>query len=132
MKRGEDLNIDGKFLKNEDMTKPTRPLCSYTYCADSKVDEALLPYIKDTVGLYFETTYKHDLQNQAHERGHATAKEAGALAAKAKCKVLITGHYSSRYKNVDDLVDEARTEFDQVIKGYDGCIVTLTQFFEKN
>lgn len=128
VKRGEDLNIDGKLVKNKELTKPSRALCSYTYCADSKVDMALLPFIKDTVGLYFETTYKHDLQNQAHDRGHATAKEAGELAAKANCKVLITGHYSSRYKNVDDLVEEAKAEFNQVIKGYDGCIVTLTQF----
>lgn len=67
----------------------------------------------------------HELQQQAYERGHATSIEAATLAKKANVKQLITGHYSSRYKDVQPLIDEAKTVFDNVIMGYDGVVVKL-------
>ena len=43
---------------------------------------------------------------------HATAREAAQIARKAEVKKLIIGHYSSRYKNLTPLLEEAKLEFD--------------------
>ena len=38
---------------------------------------------------------------------------------------LLLGHYSSRYKDLEPLLDEARTEFPESVLGRDGMILTL-------
>lgn len=98
---------------------------SYCYCADSKTDDRILEYVKDCDLLYFETTYLDELENQAVDRGHATARQAAIFAKKANAKKLVTGHYSSRYKDVKPIVEEAKSEFSEVIMGYDGAMISL-------
>jgi ribonuclease Z len=125
LKSGNDIQRGETVIKNQECTSGQNLLRRYTYCADSKVDNALIPIIKDSDLLYFETTYMHELQKQAHERGHATSVEAATLARKANVKQLITGHYSSRYKDVQPLIEEAKSVFDNVIMGYDGVVVRI-------
>jgi len=125
LKLGHDIERETGNIKNELCTLAHEPPRTYTYCADSKVDDSLIPIIAGSDLLYFETTYLHDLQQQAQERGHATAREAATLAKAAKVKQLITGHYSSRYRNVQPILDEAKEVFDNVILGYDGVVVRL-------
>ena len=98
---------------------------SYAYCADSKTDDRILEYVRDCDLLYFETTYLHDLVQQAIERGHATARQAAEFARRANAKKLITGHYSSRYRDVTPILDEAREVFEEVVMGYDGAMVRV-------
>jgi ribonuclease Z len=47
----------------------------------------------------------------AKGRGHSTTIEAAKVAAKAEAKRLIIGHFSSRYKSHEPLVEECRTIF---------------------
>lgn len=125
LKAGHDVTREADLIRFEDCTIGYDKLRTYTYCADSKVDDSLIPIISDSDLLYFETTYMHDLQDQAQERGHATSIEAATLAKKANVKKLITGHYSSRYKDVQPLVDEAKAVFENTIMGYDGVVVRI-------
>jgi len=96
---------------------------SYSYCSDTVYDENICQYIKDSQYLYHETTYLHELAHLAKERMHATALEAGKIAKLSNVGNLIIGHYSSRYRKVDDLVQEAQTSFQNVHKGYDGFML---------
>ncbi len=125
LKSGINVEREEVTIKFEDCTIGHNSLRTYAYCADSIVNDSLIPIVEGSDLLYFETTYMHDLQVQARERGHATSVEAATLAKKAKVKNLITGHYSSRYKDVQPLVDEAKAVFDNVIMGYDGVVVSL-------
>ena len=70
-----------------------------------------MPYIKDVNLLYHETTYLHNLAQKAAERFHSTAKEAGIIAKMANVGKLLIGHFSSRYDNLQPLLEEARVEF---------------------
>lgn len=96
---------------------------SYSYCSDTIYDEELSSEILETQYLYHETTYLHELAHLAKERMHSTALDAGRIATLSKAKNLIIGHYSGRYRKVDDLVLEAKSVFPNVLKGYDGFML---------
>ena len=124
-KKGIEILRDGQILPQEELTYPKPTPRSYGYCADSRVEGWSYDHLKGINTLYFETTYLHDMIEQAIDRGHATAKQAGLLAKELQVDRLIIGHYSSRYRNVDPLLDEAKAEFDNTVKGYDGLIINL-------
>ena len=56
---------------------------------------------------------------------HSTAKEAAKIAKAANVGQLVTGHYSSRYKNVAAILAEAKSIFDNTLIGYDGSIIDV-------
>ena len=47
----------------------------------------------------------------AKETGHSTALQAAKAAVKAEADKLLIGHFSSRYKDVSVLVEEAQAIF---------------------
>ena len=61
--------------------------------------------------LYHEATFAHADRALARETGHSTALQAAKAAVKAEAGRLLIGHFSSRYKEVSLLVEEARTLF---------------------
>ncbi len=124
--KGEDIKRnEGLLLKNEIFTLPDPPFRSYAYCSDTMYDEKILDWIKGVSTLYHEATYLHLLVEKAKERKHTTAQQAGRLAKKAKVKKLIIGHFSSRYNDVKELVDEARNEFEEVYAALEGSVFSI-------
>ena len=77
-------------------------------------------YIHQVDLLYHEATYLDELKDKAHERMHATAKEAAQIAQMAEVKKLIIGHYSSRYKVLTPLLDEAKLVFENTHLAIEG------------
>ena len=61
--------------------------------------------------LYHEATYAAAERKIARERGHSTTAEAARAALRAGAGRLVIGHFSSRYKELAPLLDEARTLF---------------------
>jgi ribonuclease Z len=61
--------------------------------------------------LYHETTYSTREAMFAKGRGHSTTVEAAKVAAKAGVGRLLIGHFSSRYKELEPLLEEAREIF---------------------
>lgn len=125
LKRGEDIDRPDGILLNKELTHPSPDPVSYAFCADSIAKESLASVLKETTAIYFETTYLDDMKEQAAERGHSTAKQAAILARNADAKVLITGHYSSRYRDLEAFRQEASAEFPNVILGMDGEMINL-------
>ena len=70
--------------------------------------------------LYHEATFTHDLLERAVTTFHTTALEAGQFASACEVGLLIIGHYSSRYKELSPLLDEAKTQFDTVALAIEG------------
>ncbi len=124
IKQGIDVIRNNKeIIKWQDSCiNPSLPR-SYSYCSDTVYDEDICKYISESQYLYHETTYLHELSHLAKERMHSTALEAGQIALKANVQNLIIGHYSSRYRKVDSLVEEASSVFTNVLKGYDGFML---------
>jgi ribonuclease Z len=61
--------------------------------------------------LYHEATFADADRRLARETGHSTAVQAAKIALKAGAKRLVLGHFSSRYKDLTPLQDEARLIF---------------------
>ncbi len=112
LKEGEDYEKkDGSLVKNEWVTAEAPAGKKYVYCADTKYDEAILPYIKNADLVYHETTYLDNLREKAESRFHSTSKQAADLAKKAGVKKLLIGHFSSKYEKLNEFEIEAREIF---------------------
>lgn len=120
LQKGEDVVIYDKTLLNSDFTYGPESPVSYAYCSDTRYDERIVPYIMNVRVLYHETTFGNELSAMAEQTGHCTAGDAGKMAASANAACLITGHYSSRYKNVEQLIMEAQQSFGLVLEAEEG------------
>jgi ribonuclease Z len=113
LKAGDDVVMpDGSTLESGTFTDAPQPARSYCYCSDTIYEPAILSHIQSCDLLYHEATYTDIYQDKAKANFHSTAREAGRMAHKANVKKLIIGHFSSRYKVLDDLLIEAKEEFE--------------------
>lgn len=119
------VNEAGVVIPNAELTFDPRPPKSYAYCSDTAYSPAIVPHISGVDLLYHEATFAEAMKVRAKETMHATARDAGRIAAQAKVNQLVIGHYSARYRNIDLLVDEAREEFSNTIGGEDGMVLQL-------
>lgn len=113
VKKGKNITVDENEINYEELTYPPLPLRSFAYCSDTIYDESIIPYIQSCSLLYHEATYLDDMRIQARERMHSTTKEAAMIAKLANAGKLVIGHYSSRYKNLQPMVIEARAVFSE-------------------
>lgn len=111
-KRGEDITLeDGQVIPNEELTYIPYQARSYAYLSDTAYSAKAAERVHGVDLLYHETTYSTSEAMFAKGRGHSTTIEAAKVAAKAEAKRLIIGHFSSRYKSHETLVEECRTIF---------------------
>jgi ribonuclease Z len=101
----------GQLIPNQDVTLPASRGRKYAFCADTRYDESLIPYIYGADMIYHETTYLDNMRDRAFERFHATTKQAAELARKAMVQKLLIGHFSSKYSTLDAFAAEAREVF---------------------
>lgn len=112
LKRGEHyIAPDGKRYANADLTvDPDRPKC-YAYCSDTLYNESYFEQIRHADLLYHEATFLHNMLDRANKTHHTTAWQAGQVAIRTEAKSLLIGHFSARYKGLNELLDEARSVF---------------------
>lgn len=84
---------------------------SYAYCSDTICNWQYLDQIKGVNTLYHEATFMHDMVDRARETFHTTALEAGEVAVRAEVDQLLLGHFSARYRELEPLLEEAKTVF---------------------
>lgn len=113
LKNGEDILTENGLLKykNEDYTVPSMKSSSYAFCSDTLYNEAIIDIVKNVDLLYHEATFLDELLPRATQTNHSTTKQAATIAKKAKVGKLIIGHYSSRYKELETHLAEAREVF---------------------
>jgi len=121
LKRGEDyISSQGKVIKNEILTEEGDAQKSYVYAADTRYFPELPTIIGPCDLLYNESTYLKDLEKLAFERYHCTAAQAAMIAKQANAKNLLLGHFSSRYKEVDVFLNEAKEIFPNTMLSEEG------------
>tara|TARA_B110001450_G_scaffold198651_1_gene187324 strand:- start:39 stop:953 length:915 start_codon:yes stop_codon:yes gene_type:complete len=120
LKNRENCIVDGKTIVYKDVTVSGNKARSYAYCADTKYDEKIIPFIKDVDVIYHESTFLEELKNKASKTKHSTAIQAAEIALSANSKMLILGHFSARYDNVEKFVQEASSIFKNTVAAYDG------------
>ena len=115
LKQGFDVvNENGELVKNETVTKAGNQPRSYAFCSDTAYNESIVPLIKDVDVLYHESTFLEKLAHLAEKTKHSTAKQAATIAKKANAKELILGHFSTRYDDLSEFIDEASKIFENV------------------
>ncbi len=114
LKDGEDVERDsGEVLKNEDYTYiPYKPR-SFAYCSDTAPFQKLALYVKSVDLLYHESTFGADMEKMARDTMHSTAADAAICAKEAGAGRLLIGHFSSRYKDQNILLEQAIEIFPQ-------------------
>lgn len=101
----------GETLYNEELTYRPYKARSYAYLSDTAFSAKASGLAAGVDLLYHEATYAAAERKIARERGHSTTAEAARAALRAGAGRLVIGHFSSRYKELAPLLDEARTLF---------------------
>jgi len=120
IKQGEDFVTDeGEIIQNNQLTtSPVAPK-RFAYCSDTAYSEKIIPMIEGVDCLYHEATFMEDETIRSNQTEHSTARQAGEIARRANVKKLIIGHYSARYNNQIELLDEAKAVFENTVLGED-------------
>lgn len=129
LKNGEDFCFPetGKIIKNEMLTFHPEPSFSYAYCSDTKFNERIIAQIKDVDVLYHEATFLEIDSKRATTTYHSTAKQAAEVAQKSNAKLLIIGHFSNRYKDLNELLIESKSIFENTVLGLENLIVEVAK-----
>jgi len=121
LKRGIDLNLpDGRVILNKDYTTDSDTPKKYGYCSDTLFDETYFNNIADCDLLYHEATFLHEMLDRANITHHTTALQAGEIAKITGAAKLLIGHFSSRYKTLQPLLDEAKSVFENTELAIEG------------
>jgi ribonuclease Z len=112
LKRGVNLDLpNGTTILNIDYTIDSNEPKTYCYCSDTLADGTYLENIKDSTVLYHEATFLHELLDRATFTHHTTALQAAEIAQQTGARKLLIGHFSSRYKTLQPLLEEAAAVF---------------------
>ena len=126
IKNGADYILeDGSVISNEELTEKPAAVRKFAYCSDTMYSEAILPIIEGVDLLFHEATFMHDLLPQAEKTMHSTAKQAASIAKQAKVKQLILGHFSSRYADLNPLLEEATAVFESTSLAEEGRNISI-------
>lgn len=111
-KRGEDIELtSGEIIANDMLTYRPYPPMSYAYCSDTNYSARLAKMCEGVDMLYHEATYDASMQKMAKLRGHSSTADAAKVAKMAGAGKLLIGHFSSRYKEFEPLLQECREIF---------------------
>jgi ribonuclease Z len=126
IKNGKDwTDSRGKTIPNTELTEHPLAPKSYAYCSDTAYFEDIIPIVSEVDLLYHEATFSNELYELAKQSGHSTATQAAEIAKAAKVKKLLLGHFSSRYKNPQILLDEAKSIFPNTLLANDGEVYSI-------
>ncbi len=122
---GDFIKRSGEVIKNEELVIPKNEPRRYAYCSDTCYDERVINLVKNVDLLYHEATFLHEMEARAKETFHTTALQAGMVAKNAGVKQLMIGHYSARYKDLEPLLDEAKSVFENTVLAIEGESIVL-------
>ena len=109
---GEEVEINGKVIKPEQVLGPARKGIKITYSGDTQPCDELTEFALDSTLLIHESTYIEEDKDKAESHGHSTSVDAGRTALQSNSKELILTHISTRYQNTDEMLKEAKAVFE--------------------
>ncbi len=126
LKAGADVTrADGFVLPVAEHCEPLKPAINYTYSGDTRPAESVAEAARDADVLYHEATFLQELAATAKSTGHSTAQQAAELGNEAGVRLLILGHLSSRYRDEDKVLKEAKAIHPNVRLADEGMRIRL-------
>ena len=112
IKAGADwVTAEEEVVANSRLTTPAEPARSYAYCSDTRYIKTLHELVKGVSTLYHESTYSAEDAERARLYWHSTSQDAAKVARDASVGKLLLGHFSARYNNESQLLEEAKEIF---------------------
>lgn len=126
LKRGQNyVAPDGTVYQNDELTIDSSAPKSYAYCSDTLYNQNYFAQIATADLLYHESTFLHNMLDRALQTHHTTAWQAGDVALQTGAHQLLIGHFSARYKTLNELLDEARSVFPNTELAIEGKTFTV-------
>ena len=125
LQSGKDIIIKGSIVRSTDVVGPRRPGRKIGISGDTRPTEKLCKFFENCDLLVFESTYGNELRHKAIENYHATATEAATLARQSGVRKLVLTHFSTRYRQSNQLLAEARLIHEDVDEASDLKIIDL-------
>jgi len=123
IKYGKDITLEnGTVVANTELTFDPPRSKSYAYCSDTGYMPELVPLIKEVDVLYHESTFLQSEAPLSIKTKHSTAREAATIGKDAQVRLLILGHFSTRYKSIELFKEEAQEVFPNVELADDGKV----------
>lgn len=112
LKKGVDFVAkDGTVYPWQTLTTPPPAARSYAFCSDTVASGGYLEAVAGVDLLYHESTFLHEMLDRALLTYHTTALQAGEIARSVGARKLLIGHYSARYRELQPLLNEAKSVF---------------------
>ena len=112
IKEGADFELsNGRTVPNSRLVYPADAARSYAYCSDTLFKPSLSDYLQHVDLLYHEATFLSQDEARAKQTMHSTAANAAQMAVLCKANRLVIGHFSSRYTDETDMLEEACSVF---------------------
>ncbi|MCX8113133.1 MAG: ribonuclease Z [Bacteroidia bacterium] len=105
------IDYEGRRITWESVSLPPLPPKSYAYCTDTIFSPQTADFVLGVTVLYHEATFSAEHKERAIQTFHATAQEAALIAEACRAQRLYIGHFSTRYKDLTPLLQEARRFF---------------------
>lgn len=116
LKRGESVQApNDKTVHPAEVLGKSKKGRIVTILGDTRPCPAALELAKDADVLVHESTFLHELAGIAHTYHHSTARQAAEAAKYAGVKELFLTHFSSRYKN-NEQMDRIQQEAEAIFK----------------
>ncbi|MGD2106685.1 MAG: ribonuclease Z [Nitrosopumilaceae archaeon] len=119
LQNGEQIEVNGRIIKSEQVLGDKRPGKKIGISGDTIPTDELEKFFEGCDYLVFDSTFLDEIKDKAIETHHSTAKQAATLGKKASVKNLILTHFSARYKDEKQHLEEAEKIHDSVITARD-------------
>lgn len=124
LQRSGKIKIDGQTLKLEDFSIGKKGQ-TFAFVMDTRVCENAYKLAENADLLVIESTYLKTETDEAISHGHLTASQAARIALEANARKLVLTHFSQRYQNIKEFLDEASVIHKDVVVVKDGDFVDL-------
>ena len=111
---GEEVEVDGKIIKPEQVLGEPRKGKKITYSGDTRPCEEIIQFAKDSTVLIHESTFLKQDNLNAEEHAHSTSIDAAYVARESNSEKLILTHISTRYS--DDFSEKMLKESKEIFE----------------
>ena len=118
LQKGKTVTFKGKKIKPDDVTYLVQGK-KISYIADTLPCNGANKLAENADLVISEGTHLSDIGEKTKKYMHLTVKDAALIASENGAKKLVITHISPRYKSISEIVEEARTYFDETIVAED-------------
>ncbi len=121
----EILRNHGEYKYNNrnysiwDVAKGIKPGRSMVYSGDTRPFDNMIKFAENCDVLIHDSTMDASIESLANEYGHSTARQAATIALRANVRRLFLFHYSSRYNDLNIILNEAKNIFKETYLSYE-------------